>query len=134
MNLTLNDWLTSSGKHKHRALHKEATNEVKAAAQSYIDKLNAVCKELHIKNPKFSSGFRPSDVNKKTPGASKTSWHMKGHAGDLEDLDGKIDFAFMMNLDVLEKHGLYLEDPKYTEKWAHTQDIPPKSGKRIFIP
>ncbi len=136
--LTVYDWLTSSGRYPWRANHKEVTPELLDKAADYIAKLNAVIRDLHIKSPKFSSGFRPSEVNKKTANASKTSHHMgkdpRGVAGDLEDFDGKIDFEFLMNIEVLEKHGLYLEDPKHTEGWCHTQNVPPKSGKRIFIP
>lgn len=132
--LTVQDWLTSSGKYAWRAKHKEVTPELIEKAMDYVTRLNAVCKDLHIKNPKFSSGFRPTEVNQKTPNASKKSQHMTGTAGDLEDPDGKIDFEFLMNQDVLQKHGLYLEEPKFTVGWTHTQSIPPKSGKRVFIP
>lgn len=136
--LTVNDWLTSSGKYPWRAKHKEVTPELIERAMDYVTCLNAACHELYIKNPKFSSGFRPSEVNAKTQGASKKSLHMgqdpRGVAGDLEDTDGNIDFQFLMNPQVLEKHGLYLEDPKHTEGWSHTQNVPPKSGKRVFIP
>lgn len=132
--LTVGDWLTSSGKYPWRAKHKEVTPELLDKAADYVTRLNAVCKELFIKDPKFSSGFRPSDVNKKTPNASKKSGHMFGTAGDLEDKDGKIDHEFLMNQKVLEKHGLYLEHPKHTEGWSHTQSHAPKSGNRVFIP
>lgn len=132
--LTVNDWLTSSGKYTWRAKHKEVTPELIEKAMDYVTRLNAVCHELHIKNPKFSSGFRPSEVNKKTPNASKKSKHMTGQAGDLEDPEGKIDHEFLMNQAILEKHGLYLEHPKHTEGWAHTQSVAPASGNRVFIP
>lgn len=137
MALTVDDWLTSSGKYPWRAKHKEVTPELLAKAADYVARLNALCKELYIKNPKFRSGFRPSEVNKKTPGASKKSGHMYGTAGDLEDPTGEIDHIFLMNSGkggVLEKHGLYLESPKSTEGWAHTQSHAPASGNRVFIP
>lgn len=132
--LTVNDWLTSSGKYPWRATHKEVTPELIEKAMDYVTRLNAALHELHIKNAKFSSGFRPSEVNKKTVGAAKKSKHMTGEAGDLEDKEGKIDYEFLMNPEILMKHGLYQEDPKFTEGWAHTQSVPPKSGKRVFIP
>lgn len=132
--LTVNDWLTSSGKYPWRATHKEVTKELIENAMDYVTRLNAVLKELHIKDAKFSSGFRPSEVNKKTPNAAKKSKHITGHAGDMEDLEGKIDYAFLMNLKVLEKHGLYLEHPDATPKWAHTQSVAPGSGNRVFKP
>lgn len=132
--LTVQDWLTSSGRYPWRAKHEEVTAEVLKNAEDYVQRLNRVCKRLHIKDPKFSSGFRPSDVNKKTPGASKKSGHMNGTSGDLRDPDGKIDHEFLMNQNVLEEEGLYLEHPKYTEGWAHTQSHRPGSGNRVFIP
>jgi hypothetical protein len=132
--LTVEDWLTSSGKYPWRARHEEVTPGLLKHAADYVARLNALCDELRIKRRKFSSGFRPTDVNKKTPNASKTSTHMLGLGGDLEDADRAITTAFLTNLNVLEKHGLYLEDPKYTPTWCHTQTRAPKSGKRIFIP
>jgi hypothetical protein len=132
--LTVNDWLTSSGKYPWRAKHKEVTPKVIDRAQDYVTRLNAVLYDLHIKDAKFSSGFRPSDVNKATPNASKKSKHMTGEAGDLADHDGSIDHAFLMNQQVLEKHGLYLEHPRHTEGCVHTQSLPPGSGNRVFIP
>lgn len=133
--LTLQDWITSSGKYPWRAKHKELTDDVKKKAQILVDKQNAALDDLEYKGPrKYSSGFRPSDVNKKTKGASKTSTHMSGEGGDIEDIQGVIDFLFRTNEGVLKKHDLYLEDPKYTETWSHTQYRPTKSGKRVFIP
>lgn len=132
--LTVQDWLTSSGKYPWRAKHKEATLEVLEKAEVYVLKLNLVLWDLGIRKAKFSSGFRPSGVNKKTPNASKTSTHMTGEGGDLEDVDGALDHAFLMNLQILEKHGLYLEHPNFTETWAHTQSRAPKSQNRVFRP
>jgi hypothetical protein len=137
--LTVNDWLTSSGKYPWRAKHKEVTPELIERAMDYVTRLNAACKELYIKEPKFSSGFRPAEVNKKLVDdpkvhASKKSQHMTGTAGDLADPEGKIDHEFLMNQHILEKHGLYLEHPKHTEGWAHTQSVAPRSGNRVFIP
>lgn len=132
--LTVQDWLTSSGKYAWRATHIEVTPEVLASAKDLVERINAILKDLRIYNAKFSSGFRPSDVNKKTPGASKKSGHMTGTSADLEDKDGNLDFQMTMNPRVLIKHGLYQEDPRHTEGWAHCQSLPPKSGKRVFIP
>jgi len=132
--LTLDDYLTSSGKYPWRAKHQEVTEELKKNARDLLDRVNALLKELHVKNPRVSSGFRPSEVNKKTPGASKKSGHMFGTSIDLADADGKIGADFFLNLKLLEKHGLYLESPKYTQGWVHVQTHAPKSGNRMFIP
>lgn len=133
--LTLQDWITSSGKYPWRATHKELTEEVKKRAEILVMKHNDFLDELDYKGKrKYSSGFRPSDVNKKTPGASKTSTHMSGEGGDIEDTERIIVTLAMTNPKVLEKHKLYLEDPKYTPTWAHLQYRPTKSGKHVFIP
>lgn len=133
--LTLDDWTTTSGKHKHRALHKELTQEVKDNALDLLTRVNYFFKDVkYPKQLKVSSGFRPSDVNKKTPGASKKSGHMIGNSIDLEDKERELVLVCMTNVKLLEKHGLYLEDPKFTEGWCHLQRHSPASGNRVFIP
>jgi len=34
----------------------------------------------------------------------------------------------------MARHGLYMEDPRWTPVWCHFQRVAPKSGKRIYIP
>lgn len=141
--LTLEDCLTSSGKYPERAKHKECTDQVKDNALELQTRVNACLYDLGIKNAKVGSGFRPSDVNKGTPGASANSHHMRG---DAEDLEGQI-IGKMLQADyekqkkngtpeksLLVKHDLYLEHPDYTLSWSHLQKVPPKSGNRVFIP
>lgn len=131
---TQEDYFTSSGKYPERAKSPEITDHVRDNALDYTTKLNAVRHELGLKESKFSSGFRPSVVNKKVPNAAKKSKHMSGDAGDEEDRDGSLAALYMANLPILEKHGLWMEDPRFTKGWVHTQRIPPRSGKRVFIP
>lgn len=59
----------------------------------------------------------------------------------LDTYDRYRDYASwcMAKLDRLQAHGLFMEDPRYTfsvngNHWVHHQDIPPKSGKIVFIP
>lgn len=129
--LTLNDYLSSSGKYLDRAAY--ASDEVKKNAEQLLASLNAFLNELNISNVKISSGFRTLEANQSAGGAKK-SLHMEGKAIDLEDKDGKLDELFQNNLELLEKYGLYLEDPDYTKLWSHIQNNAPRSGRRIFIP
>jgi len=38
------------------------------------------------------------------------------------------------NTAVMVECGLWAEDFRWTPTWVHLQRIPPKSGKRIYIP
>jgi hypothetical protein len=82
----------------------------------------------------ISSGWRPSAINSSTPGAAKRSNHMLGLACDFRDPDGKLAEYCLNNLPLLEKCGLWMEDPKFTKNWVHLQSVPPKSKRRVFIP
>ena len=86
----------------------------------------------HANGTMLSSGWRPPALNAKTPGASKTSFHMTGQAGDLFDPDGKIDAWCMANLEELARCNMWLEHPKDTPRWSHWQSHPPKSWNRVF--
>lgn len=81
-----------------------------------------------------SSGYRPPGINAKIANAAKRSNHMVCLACDFADKDGKLDEWCLNNLDVLEKCGLWLEDPKSTPGWCHLQCVPPRSGNRVFKP
>lgn len=82
---------------------------------------------------KVTSGYRTQQANTAAGGATK-SRHMEARAIDLSDPDGKLDEFCMANLDLLESLGLYLEHPSATKGWTHLQILPPRSGKRVFIP
>jgi hypothetical protein len=81
-----------------------------------------------------SSGWRPAAVNAATPNAAKKSNHMLGLAVDFKDKDGTLDAWCMSHQALLLSFGLYLEHPDSTIGWCHLQCVPPKSGKRVFIP
>lgn len=129
--LTVNDYLSSSGKYLDRAAH--ASDEVKKNAEQLLASLNAFLNELNVFDVKISSGFRTPEANEAANGAKK-SLHMEGKAIDLEDQDGSLDDLFQNNLELMEKYGLYLENPDYTKLWSHIQNKAPRSGRRIFIP
>lgn len=91
-------------------------------------------RKLYGKPMVVSSGYRPAQINAVVEGAAKKSNHIKCLACDFRDSDGELDKWCMENLDVLERCGLYLEDPNYTNGWCHLQAIAPPSKKRVFIP
>ena len=80
-----------------------------------------------------TSGYRPGHYNKQAGGA-KASAHLDCEAVDLYDPDREFTIWCWQNEDELEKAGLYMEDPEYTDGWVHLQTRAPRSGKRIFIP
>lgn len=115
-----------------RDSHPEYTREI----SDNVDKLLLCLNKLRTAYGKpmyVSSGFRPSNINK-TVGGAKKSNHQKGLACDFKDIDGSLDAWCLNNLDKLEEFGLYLESPDHTVGWCHLQCVPPRSGKRVFIP
>lgn len=98
----------------------------------------------------FSSGWRPKSVNEITANAGKLSNHLTGHAGDKRDtIDGEFTWWCMRNVYVLEQHHLWMEHPIATvvrawvtakeqkrapTPWCHLQQLPPTSGKRVYMP
>lgn len=92
-------------------------------------------------NPKTKSqisgdangGFRPQDC---AVGSPKSN-HKLGLAVDLYDPDGgKIDewVTNPINIKYIIAIDLYFEDKKSTPGWCHVQIVPPKSGRRWFLP
>jgi len=85
------------------------------------------------RNP-ISSGWRPPAVNARVPNAAPRSKHMTGDAVDLYDPEGELDEWCMEHLDVLAELGLWMEHPSATKGWCHLQQVPPRSGRRVFWP
>ena len=109
------------------------TQEIEGNALELIARANLLLKEFGQER-KINSGWRPPEVNGKTPGAAPMSKHMQGLAIDLADPEGDLDEWCMDNLEALERIGLWMEHPACTKGWAHFQSVPPKSGKRVFYP
>lgn len=82
---------------------------------------------------KISSGYRPPNVNSSVGGVEKSA-HMSCQAVDIVDNDGYFANWCLNNLTILEKSGIFMEDPRYTPTWVHLQIRPVKSGNRVFIP
>jgi hypothetical protein len=107
--------------------------QVVVNAAKLLDKINPLLKEFG-EDRRCTSGWRPAELNAKVPGAAKTSKHITGDAIDLEDVDGKLKEWCVFNQDKLEALGLYMEHPEATPTWVHLQQLPPRSGNRIFRP
>lgn len=82
----------------------------------------------------ITSGWRPPTINAGIKNAAPRSKHMNGNAVDLYDPDGEIDGWCLEHLDFLAEAGLWLEHPSATKGWCHLQQVPPKSGRRVFYP
>lgn len=64
------------------------------------------------------------------------SRHLYGMAVDISDPNQELQ-AWCLSpagLHILETVGLWCEDFSATKNWAHFQIVPPKSGKRFFLP
>lgn len=131
--ITLNDYISASGKYPERAFHPECTPDVRLNARDLLARVNDLLTILGI-SAKVASGFRPSQVNARIKGAAKFSKHMSGLAVDLQDLDGEIARRIQANKKLLDKYDLYMEKPTFTKGWVHLQSIRTRSGLRIFIP
>lgn len=75
-------------------------------------------------------GFRPQVCSQ---GASHSK-HKEGLAVDRYDPDGKIDAWCTAHLPELERCGIWIESPVATPGWSHWQCVPPRSGRRVFLP
>lgn len=62
------------------------------------------------------------------------SLHLAGAACDILDKDGSLAKWCLENEAVLARIGLWCEHPDYTKGWMHFGIMPPRSGKRFFIP
>lgn len=109
------------------------TDDVIKNAWDLIKKVNKLL-ELHTGEEILRSGWRPKAYNDKVPGASKNSKHITGNAVDVADPDGSLGRWCLENEKYLEDFGLWCEHPKHTKTWVHFQNLPPKSGKRFYIP
>lgn len=86
-----------------------------------------------------NGGIRPTDS---TVGAVDSN-HKRGRALDQTDPTRLFASWCMAHVDRLRDHGIYMEDPRWTvtiedgivvSAWVHWQDVPPRSGKIIYIP
>jgi hypothetical protein len=99
-------------------------------AYEYTPDLDTDCQISGARGGSGDGGYRLS--------ASKTgatgSAHREGNAVDVFDPDRRLAVWCVENPDCLDKHGLWCEDFRWTPVWCHFQRVPPRSGKRIYVP
>lgn len=107
-----------------------------------LDKINKV-RERYGYPMIVTSGYRTLkhhlEIYKKKGVTDKSkiplkSNHLTGCAVDISDPNRKLQKWCLENVGILASIGLWMEDFKYTPTWCHFQVVPPKSGKRFFIP
>lgn len=117
---------------------KDLTEQVARSAietVARINKLLAMCfDDIGLVRNELSSGWRPKTVNDATSNAAKASNHITGDAADVRDPDRALAQWCVLHTDKMAICGLWMEDPRWTATWTHLQTLPPKSGKRIYIP
>lgn len=62
------------------------------------------------------------------------SKHLSGEAVDIYDPNQELQKWCLYNTKLLIEIGLWMEDFSATKNWVHFQIVPPKSGKRFFMP
>jgi hypothetical protein len=116
--------------------------EIRENLTELCESLNIV-REFYAKPMRVTSGLRTMEdhlrIYKQKGITDKSripmkSQHLKGLAADISDPKGELQAWCLDHEDVLEEANLYCEDFAYTKNWVHFQTIPPKSGKRFFIP
>lgn len=120
---------------------EEPSDQVVANATALLGKVNDLFNDLveiygmhQFAKPEVRSGWRPSAYNAQVVGAAPNSKHITGNAVDIADNEGELDEFLYAKTHLLVKHGLYMEHPAATKSWCHLQDIPPRSGNRVFYP
>lgn len=106
--------------------------EIEAHAKDLLWRVNGLLQVLGIKEKILvTSGWRPSAVNKKVGGATRSA-HLVGMAIDISDRDKRIAEAILKNVTQLWVWGLWCENPEQTKTWVHLQSRPTQS--MIFNP
>lgn len=113
------------------------TEEIQRNGRKTIDTVNQLLSLAELDGivaDDVASGWRPKSVNDATSNAAKGSRHLTAEACDLRDTDRVLAQWCLNHLDALGRLGLWMEDPRWTPTWVHLQTLPPKSGKRVYIP
>lgn len=126
---------------RDKKYHSDLNDEVVDNSLELMKRVNALLQELGVEQAKVSSGWRPKKLNdeliEQGKPAAKKSRHITGEAIDLVDVGQKISSAVMKDPSILNRHGLWMEDPRSTRTWVHfdlgkTRD--PKRKYRVFKP
>jgi len=136
--------ITSSQYFGLYADHPDATAERRYHATAMLDVVNDLLEVAAAggcdlpENPDTGSqvsgqghgGFRTQDCKV----GAKDSQHRNGRAVDVYDPHRQLASWCLAHPQELEKRGLHMEDPRWTPTWVHLQDVPPGSGKLVYIP
>lgn len=128
--------------------NEQTTEEIEKNLGSLFEKLQKV--EAAYGKPFFcTSGYRSMQHHQAIYAAKNavrakqglppltvplSSKHLYGHAADIADVSGDLWRWVMINMDLMVEIGFYFEDKSATPTWVHFQDLPPGSGKHIFLP
>jgi len=88
------------------------------------------CQISGAKGGSGDGGYRLSSSKTGMPGSN----HKTAHAVDVYDPNRQLAQWCLDNKQALHEAGLYCEDYRWTPVWVHFQDVPPKSGKIVYIP
>ena len=118
---------------KNRINPKQLSKEQSNNLQLLLTKVNLLLAG-YAKPVIVSSGYRSPETNTSIAGAAPKSNHLQCAAIDIADPSGEVWAYCIQNLDKCKQFGIWLEDKRWTPTWVHLQIVPPKSGKRIFVP
>ena len=116
--------------------------ETQANLKILLEKINQI-RTLWAKPMNVTSGLRNMEDHLRIYAAKgitdkakipMKSKHLYGQAVDISDPNQNLQKWCKVNESVLEKVGLWMEDFSATPTWCHFQVVPPKSGKRWFLP
>lgn len=77
-----------------------------------------------------NGGFRPQDSKV----GANNSKHKDGRGIDIYDPRRQFASWCLAHQDELKSRGIHMEDPRWTPTWVHLQDVPPGSGKLVYVP
>jgi uncharacterized protein YcbK (DUF882 family) len=108
----------------------DLSDEQVANMNTLIPKVNMFLEKFGEKRA-VNSGYRSPEINASSGGAKKSK-HMICAAVDLEDKDARLYNFARANEGLLKEIGLWCEERQ--GGWLHMQCIPPKSGRRFYLP
>lgn len=122
------------------------TDEIRQNAAITIERWNALLQAYYADTGNevhgCRSGWRPPSVNARVPGAAANSTHMLAQAADMEDPFKWLATWLVEERELVSSLGMWFEDPfskredgsLWTPDWVHGQIVPPKSGRRFYLP